>query len=205
VSKKRIALLVILELGGAGALLLGLWWDALLHAYAASLAEAENVFSLSNPDHAFLAQAVVAGIVSLGRFLLVFGIATVLVGLLSALYPVLRSSRRLGWIGSKSPQAFLVVAGILELITVGTAMWRTSAVSYANTLAQDPPEAGLALFGDIEPLALYIALEQAGGAYLCATKHVCKNCHRGVLRTKNKKHAPAPVLCGDSKGPRRRT
>jgi len=150
VSKKRIALLVILELGGVVALLLGLSWDALLHTYAASLAGAENVFNLINPDHASLAQGVVTGIVSLGRFLLVFGIATVLVGLLGALYPFLRSSGKRRWIGSKFSHTFLVVAGVLVLLTVGTVLWRTSAVSYEDKLAQDPPNAGLALLANKE-------------------------------------------------------
>jgi hypothetical protein len=143
-SKKRIALLVILELGGLVSLLLGLSWGALLHAYAAYLAEAENVFNLVNPDHASLAQAVVAGIVNLGHFHLVFGIAAMLVGLLGAVYARLQLSGNPRWKKSQFRQAFLVVAAILVLLTVGIAARITNALSYEDKLAADPPEAGLA-------------------------------------------------------------
>jgi hypothetical protein len=91
-GRKRLALLLILGLGGCVSLLVGLSWDEVLHAHATDLARTENTFNLINPDHVFLVHAIVAGIVRLGHFLLVFGVVATLAGLIGAIYTRLLGS-----------------------------------------------------------------------------------------------------------------
>jgi hypothetical protein len=102
-GRKRLALLLILGLGGCASLFVGLSWDEVLHAHATDLARTENTFNLINPDHVFLVHAIVAGIVRLGHFLLVFGVVATLAGLIGAIYT--RLLRSVGIPGGGWPPA----------------------------------------------------------------------------------------------------
>lgn len=131
--------MLILGLGGFASLLIGLTWDAVLRTFSTDLARTENFFNLINPYLVSLTHAVVAGIVGLGHFLLVFGVAAALVGLIGAAYSLL--SRSMGNPGRRAPgfhRAFLAGAGALVLLAVGGAAWATSAVSYEDGLAAEP-------------------------------------------------------------------
>lgn len=130
--------LLILGLGGFISFLVGLSWDAVLRAYATDLARTENVFNLINPNHISLANAIVTGIVSLGHFLLVSGLAAMLVGLIGFTYARLQSTGNPRWRTLGFRRAFAVGTGALTLLAVGTAAWATSAVSYEDKLAANP-------------------------------------------------------------------
>jgi hypothetical protein len=131
--------LLILGLGGCAFLLIGLAWAAVLRTFAADLARTENFFNLINPDLVSLAHAVVAGIVGLGHFLLIFGVAAVLVGLSGAAYSLLaRSTGNSGWRAAGFRRAFVTGTGALVLLAVGGTAWATSAVSYVDGLAAEP-------------------------------------------------------------------
>ena len=78
--RKRTALLLILALGGLALLFVGLSWDAALRTFATDLARTQNGFNLINPNHVSVSHILVAGIVGLGHFLLVFGVSTLLLG-----------------------------------------------------------------------------------------------------------------------------
>ena len=136
--RKRTVLLLILGLGGFASLLVGLAWDSVLRTFATDLARTENFFNLINPDYVYLAHALVAGIVGLGHFLVVFGVAAALAGLIGATYARLRSTGNLGRRAPGLRRAFVAGTGALMLLAVGSAAWATSAVSYEDGLAAEP-------------------------------------------------------------------
>ncbi len=131
--------MLILGLGGFTSLLIGLMWDAVLRTFATDLARTENFFNLINPYLVSLTHVVVAGIVGFGHFLLVFGVAAALVGLIGAAYFLLsRSMESPEWRAPGFHRAFVVGAGALVLLAVGGTAWATSAVSYEDSLSADP-------------------------------------------------------------------
>jgi hypothetical protein len=107
----RLLRMVLVGAGGLVLLVIGLAWDAVLHARDPGLAASEGVFALSNPGH------VLAGM----------GIALVAVGLAGALAVLVLESRgaRL-----RSTPARLGVAGgalALALVAGGTGVWAAGA------------------------------------------------------------------------------
>ncbi len=136
--RKRTALLLILALGGLALLFVGLQWEAVLRTFATDLARTENFFNLINPNHISLTHVIVAGIVGLGHFLLLFGVTAALVGLAGAAYIHLRSVGNSWWRAPAFRRSFVVGAGVLVLLAVGTATWMTTAVSYEDELAAEP-------------------------------------------------------------------
>ncbi len=143
-------LFLILGLGGFVSLLIGLSWGTLLRAFAADLARTENFFNLANPDYTSLAHAVGAGIVGLGHFLVVFGIAAVLVGLIGATYTGLQSTGDPRWRTLGFRRAFVLGTGTLVLLAVGNAAWATSTVSYERKLAAEPSGPAVSSAGEKE-------------------------------------------------------
>jgi hypothetical protein len=136
--RKRMASLLILALGGVASFFVGLAWDAVLRTFATDLARTENFFNLISPNHISLAHVVVAGIIGLGHFLLLFGVAATLVGLSGAAYTHLRAVGK-PWCRAPSVRrSFVVVASVLVVLAVGTATWMTRAVSYEDELAAKP-------------------------------------------------------------------
>ncbi len=138
VSKKRMVLSLILGLVGFASLLVGLRWDALLPTFATDLARTQNGFNLINPNHISLSHTVVAGIVGLGHFLLVFGVGAMLVGLTGAAYAYLRSTGNLRWRALDFRRTFIFGTSILVLLVIVSAAWATGAVSYEDKLAAEP-------------------------------------------------------------------
>ncbi len=136
--RKRTVLLLILGLGGFASLLVGLAWGSVLRTFAADLARTENFFNLINPDYVSLAHALVAGIVGLGHFLVVFGVAATLAGLIWAAYACPRATGNPGRRASSLRRASVAGTGALMLLAVGGAAWATSAVSYEDGLAAEP-------------------------------------------------------------------
>ena len=143
-------LFLILGLGGFVSLLIGLSWGTVLRAFAADLARTENFFNLTNPGYTSLARAVGAGIVGLGHFLVVFGIAAVLVGLIEATYTRLQSTGDPRWKTPGFRRAFVLGTGALVLLAVGNAAWATSAVSYERKLAAEPSGRAVSSAGEKE-------------------------------------------------------
>jgi len=143
-------LFLILGLGGFVSLLIGLSWGTLLRAFAADLARTENFFNLTNPGYTSLARAVGAGIVGLGHFLVVFGVAAVLVGLTGATYTRLQSTGDPRWKTLGFRRAFVLGTGTLVLLAVGNAAWATSAVSYERKLAAEPSGRAVSSAGEKE-------------------------------------------------------
>lgn len=130
--------MLLLALGGLASLFVGLQWEAVLRTFATDLARTENFFNLINPNHTSLAHAIVAGIVGLGHFLLLFGVAATLVGLSGAAYTHLRSTGNPKWRSPGFLRAFVFGTGAVVLLAVGTATWMTRAVSYEDELAAEP-------------------------------------------------------------------
>jgi len=143
-------LFLILGLGGFVSLLIGLSWGTVLRAFAADLARTENFFNLTNPGYTSLARAVGAGIVGLGHFLVVFGIAAVLVSLIGATYTRLQSTGDPRWKTPGFRRAFVLGTGALVLLAVGNAAWATSAVSYERKLAAEPSGRAVSSAGEKE-------------------------------------------------------
>ncbi len=138
-ATRRTVPLLILGLGGCAFLPIGLAWNTVLSTFAADLARTENFFNLINPDLVSLDHAVVAGIVGLGHFLLIFGAAATLVGLIGAAYSLLsRQTGNSGWRTAGFRRAFIVGSVALVLLAVGGVAWATSAVSYKAELAAEP-------------------------------------------------------------------
>jgi len=143
-------LFLILGLGGFVSLLIGLSWGTVLRAFAADLARTENFFNLTNPGYTSLTRAVGAGIVGLGHFLVVFGIAAVLVSLIGATYTRLQSTGDPRWKTPGFRRAFVLGTGALVLLAVGNAAWATSAVSYERKLAAEPSGRAVSSAGEKE-------------------------------------------------------
>jgi hypothetical protein len=107
----RLLRMVLVGAGGLVLLVVGLAWDAVLHARDPGLAAEEGVFALSNPGH------LLAGI----------GIALVAVGLAGALGILVLESRG---VRPRSAPARLGVAGgalALALVAGGTGVWAAGA------------------------------------------------------------------------------
>lgn len=136
--RKRAALLPILALGSLALLFVGLSWDAALRTFATDLARTQNGFNLINPNHIYLSHILVAGIVGLGHFLLVFGVGTLLLGSILATYAYLRSRGTPGRKALGLRRTFLAGTSVIVLLVVGSAAWATSAVSYEDKLAAEP-------------------------------------------------------------------
>jgi hypothetical protein len=136
--RKRMASFLILALGGLALLFVGLSWDAVLRTFATDLARTENFFNLINPNHISLAHLIVAGIIGLGHFLLLLGVAATLVGLSGSAYTILRSVGNPCWSAPRFRRSFVVGASVLVLLAVGTATWMTRAISYEDELAAKP-------------------------------------------------------------------
>jgi hypothetical protein len=149
-SRKRVILFLILGLGGFVSLLISLLWGTVLRAFGADLARTENFFNLINPDYTSLAHAVGAGIVGLGHFLVVLGIAAVLVGLIGATYTRLQSTGEPRWRTLGFRRAFVLGTGTLVLLAVGNAAWATSTVSYERKLAAEPSGPAISSAGEKE-------------------------------------------------------
>jgi hypothetical protein len=123
----RLLRMVLVGAGGLVLLVVGLAWDAVLHARDPGLAAEEGVFALSNPGH------LLAGI----------GIALVAVGLAGALAILVLDSRG---VRPRSTPARLGVAGAalaLALVAGGTGVWaagRSPAGTTTSPAGTPPPE-----------------------------------------------------------------
>jgi hypothetical protein len=146
-SASRLLRMVLVGAGGLVLLVVGLAWDAVLHARDPGLAAEEGVFALSNPGH------LLAGI----------GIALVAVGLAGALAILVLGSRG---VRPRSTPARLGVAGAalaLALVAGGTGVWAAGAGGHDHDPAavHDPAShvhegataAGMARDGDGPELA----------------------------------------------------
>ncbi|HEV3463647.1 MAG TPA: hypothetical protein VG846_06660, partial [Actinomycetota bacterium] len=123
-SASRLLRMVLVGAGGLVLLVIGLAWDAVLHARDPGLAASEGVFALSNPGH------VLAGI----------GIALVAVGLAGALAILVLESRgrRPGSTPARPGLAGAVLA--LVLVAGGTGVWAAGAGGHDHdpAAATDP-------------------------------------------------------------------
>ena len=120
----RLLRMVVVGAAGLVLLLVGLAWDAVLHARDPGLAAEEVVFALSNPGH------LLAGI----------GVALVAVGLGGALAVLVLQARG---IRPRSTPARLGVAGAvlaLALVAGGTGVWAAGAAGHDHdpAAAHDP-------------------------------------------------------------------
>jgi hypothetical protein len=112
----RLLRMVLVGAGGLVLLVVGLAWDAVLHARDPGLAAEEGVFTLSNPGH----------------LLIGVGIALVAVGLAGALAVLVLEARG---VRPRSPRARLGVAGAaltLALVAAGTGVWAAGAGDRAD-------------------------------------------------------------------------
>jgi hypothetical protein len=120
----RLLRMVLVGTGGLVLLVVGLAWDALLHARDPGLAASEGVFALTNPGH------LLAGI----------GMALVAVGLAGALAILVLESRG---VRPRPAPARLGVAGAalaLALVAGGTGVWAAGAGGHDHdpAAAHDP-------------------------------------------------------------------
>ncbi|MDQ4002281.1 MAG: hypothetical protein M3259_00385 [Actinomycetota bacterium] len=102
------------------------------------MARTENFFDLIDLDHVSLAHAIVAGVVGLGYFFLVFGGAATLAGLIGAAYTYLQSRENPRWRTPGFRRTFVIGTSALVLLAVGSAAWASSDVSYEDKLAAEP-------------------------------------------------------------------
>jgi len=99
-SVKKLAVFLITGVVGVAALLLGLAFDAYLHAQDPTLAHREGIFTLSNPGHVLLGTGialVVIGLIGASYVSLPFGIWARRGFLIGALALIVLSSDFAGW------------------------------------------------------------------------------------------------------------
>ncbi|MBV9455336.1 MAG: hypothetical protein JOZ19_14680 [Rubrobacter sp.] len=118
---------------------MGSSWGVVLAAFATDLARTENTINLINPNYIPLARIIVAVIIGLGHFLLVFGMGAALVGLAGGIYSYLQSGENPRRRTDGFRRAFLGSAAVLIVLALDGVMWTTSSVSYEDNLAVTPP------------------------------------------------------------------
>src|SRR5215207_8746764 len=143
----RLLRMVLVGAGGLVLLVVGLAWDAVLHARDPGLAAEEGVFALSNPGH------LLAGV----------GIALVAVGLAGALATLVLDARGDRPLSTPARVGLAGAAVTLALVAGGTGVWAASAGGHPGhdqlTAAQGDGHAGH------EPAATATAQDPiAGGA-----------------------------------------
>ncbi|MGH9039342.1 MAG: hypothetical protein ACRDZ3_03840, partial [Acidimicrobiia bacterium] len=108
---KRLGLFLALGLFGVVLLLLGLTWDAVLHAADPTLAGREGLFATDNPGHVLLGS----------------GMAAVVIGLLGSVATALATSGS-GWLARPAVRHAFVAGSVALVVTsAGVTSWSATA------------------------------------------------------------------------------